>query len=63
MKAGESHMVYLSKQAVDVIANQRGLDPAIVFPLDGRSRNSEDEIDVHRCPRSRRTSEVGICFS
>lgn len=32
MKLPESHTVYLSQQAIDVIEQQRGLDASIVFP-------------------------------
>lgn len=38
MKAGEKHVVYLSKRAREIIAGQVGLDPVYLFPSTRRPR-------------------------
>jgi integrase len=65
MKADESHMVYLSQQAIDVVEKQRGLDASIVFPspmLKGQPMSNMAMLTVlDRMGMRERTTVHGLC--
>jgi integrase len=67
MKADEAHVVYLSQPALDVLAGQRGLDSAIVFPspmLKGRPLSNMAMLNVlGRMQLRDRTTVHGVCRS
>ena len=65
MKAGESHTVYLSQQAIDVVEKQRGLDASIVFPspmLKGQPMSNMAMLTVlDRMGMREQTTVHGLC--
>jgi integrase len=65
MKSPESHTVYLSQQALDVIEHQRGLDASIVFPspmLTGQPMSNMAMLAVlDRMGVRERTTVHGLC--
>jgi integrase len=65
MKAGESHTVHLSKQAIAVLEQMRGLDAKVVFPsptlLDRPMSNMAMLNVLCRMGLSDRTTVHGVC--